>query len=95
MFVTNNAQVRACSWGSAVSVHSTTNVKTRGISRVGHGVKFTLRNFALISASPYLGAVCLGRDSSGVGMGYLGSKDMPSTVFLTVINPLVFNSFLH
>lgn len=69
MLVTDNAQARACSWGSAVSVHSTTNVKTRGISRVGHGVKFTLRNCALISASPYLGAVCLGEIVQGGGDG--------------------------
>lgn len=69
MLVTDNAQARACSGGSAASVHPTTNMKTRGVSRVGHGVKFTLRNCALISASPYLGAVCLGRESSRGGDG--------------------------
>lgn len=69
--------------GSTACVHSTTNVKNRGISRVGHWVKFTLRNCALISASPYLGAVCLGREFKGVGMGNLGPEDMPSTVYVS------------
>lgn len=54
--------------------------------------------FSLISASPYLGTVCLGRDSSKGGDGLLGTCP-PLSVSLIVTNLLVFNSqklsFLH
>lgn len=43
------------------NVHSIINRKTREISRVGHGVKFTLRNSVHIAKLSYFEAVYIGR----------------------------------